>query len=84
MKRKIKKTGVGFIGGVVLVAGIIMIPYPGPGWVTVFLGLGILFLGLGLLALAFSAVFYGRFLPFLIRSCTDAISRLFHRRRGRL
>ncbi|MCA9338564.1 TIGR02611 family protein [Candidatus Saccharibacteria bacterium] len=42
MKRKIKKTGVGFIGGVVLVAGIIMIPYPGPGWVTVFLGLGIL------------------------------------------
>ena len=48
------------------------------------LGLGILFLGLGLLALAFSAVFYGRFLPFLIRSCTDAISRLFHRRRGRL
>jgi uncharacterized protein (TIGR02611 family) len=27
---------------VVLVAGIIMIPYPGPGWLVVFIGLAIL------------------------------------------
>lgn len=42
MQRKIKKTGVGVVGGVVLVAGIVMIPYPGPGWLVVFAGLGIL------------------------------------------
>ncbi|NLE78967.1 MAG: TIGR02611 family protein [Rhodococcus sp.] len=33
---------VGVVGGVVLVAGIIAIPYPGPGWLIVFTGLGIL------------------------------------------
>lgn len=33
---------IGIVGGVVLVAGIIMIPYPGPGWVVVFIGLAIL------------------------------------------
>lgn len=33
---------VGVIGGLVLVVGIIAIPYPGPGWLIVFAGLGIL------------------------------------------
>ena len=33
---------VGVTGGVVLVAGIIAIPYPGPGWAIVFIGLAIL------------------------------------------
>ncbi|WP_051636934.1 TIGR02611 family protein [Rhodococcus sp. UNC363MFTsu5.1] len=33
---------VGVVGGLVLVAGIIAIPYPGPGWLIVFAGLGIL------------------------------------------
>lgn len=33
---------VGGIGGVVLVIGILLIPYPGPGWLVVFAGLGIL------------------------------------------
>lgn len=33
---------IGAIGGFVLLAGIIMIPYPGPGWVVVFIGLSIL------------------------------------------
>lgn len=42
MRRRIKKTFVTLIGSIVLLAGIIMIPYPGPGWVTVFAGLGIL------------------------------------------
>jgi uncharacterized protein (TIGR02611 family) len=33
---------IGVIGGLVLVAGIVMIPYPGPGWLVVFAGLAIL------------------------------------------
>jgi len=33
---------VGVIGTVVLIVGIIAIPYPGPGWAIVFLGLAIL------------------------------------------
>lgn len=33
---------VALVGGVVVIVGIIMIPYPGPGWLVVFLGLGIL------------------------------------------
>lgn len=42
MRRRVKKTFVTLVGGIVLLAGIIMIPYPGPGWLTVFAGLGIL------------------------------------------
>jgi len=33
---------VGVVGLVVLVVGILAIPYPGPGWAIVFIGLGIL------------------------------------------
>lgn len=33
---------VGVTGAVVLVAGVIAIPYPGPGWAIVFVGLAIL------------------------------------------
>jgi uncharacterized protein (TIGR02611 family) len=36
------RIGVGVLGGLVLVAGIVMIPYPGPGWLVVFAGLAIL------------------------------------------
>jgi uncharacterized protein (TIGR02611 family) len=36
------RIAVGVIGFVVLVLGIIAIPYPGPGWAIVFIGLGIL------------------------------------------
>ncbi|RKT54153.1 TIGR02611 family protein [Saccharothrix australiensis] len=36
------RIGVGVVGGLVLVAGILMIPYPGPGWLVVFAGLAIL------------------------------------------
>lgn len=42
IKQQGKKTIVGIVGGAVLVAGIFMIPYPGPGWLVVFAGLGIL------------------------------------------
>ncbi|CAM3170851.1 TIGR02611 family protein [Prescottella defluvii] len=34
--------GVGIVGAVVLAVGIVTIPYPGPGWLIVFAGLGIL------------------------------------------
>lgn len=37
-----RKIVVGIAGGVVLILGIITIPYPGPGWLIVFAGLAIL------------------------------------------
>lgn len=40
--RHIKKLTIGIIGSIVLVIGIIAIPYPGPGWLIVFAGLAIL------------------------------------------
>ena len=36
------RIAVGTIGTIVLLCGIVAIPYPGPGWLIVFLGLGIL------------------------------------------
>ena len=42
IKRHTKRVAVAVIGGVVLVVGIIAIPYPGPGWLIVFAGLAIL------------------------------------------
>lgn len=36
------RAGVGLIGGLVVVFGIITIPLPGPGWLTVFAGLFVL------------------------------------------
>lgn len=41
-KQHTKRVGIGILGGIVLVVGIIAIPYPGPGWLIVFAGLGIL------------------------------------------
>lgn len=36
------RIGIGVVGTIVLVIGILAIPYPGPGWAMVFAGLGIL------------------------------------------
>ncbi|PTR26752.1 uncharacterized protein (TIGR02611 family) [Rhodococcus sp. OK519] len=36
------RIGVGLVGALVLAVGIVTIPYPGPGWLIVFAGLGIL------------------------------------------
>lgn len=36
------RCAIAVVGTVVLVAGIVMIPYPGPGWLVVFTGLAIL------------------------------------------
>ncbi|OLT18722.1 TIGR02611 family protein [Pseudonocardia sp. CNS-139] len=40
--RRTYRVVISAIGGIVLVAGIIMIPYPGPGWAVVFIGLAVL------------------------------------------
>lgn len=40
--KKLRRVVVGVVGGLVLIVGIIAIPYPGPGWLIVFMGLAIL------------------------------------------
>lgn len=42
VKRHTKRIAIAVAGTVVLLAGIIAIPYPGPGWLIVFAGLAIL------------------------------------------
>lgn len=37
-----KKVLIGILGGLVVLLGTVMIPYPGPGWLVVFAGLAIL------------------------------------------
>lgn len=37
-----RKVLIGFVGWAVLLLGVVMIPYPGPGWVVVFVGLSLL------------------------------------------
>lgn len=41
-KQKAKRIGIAIAGGLLLVIGIIAIPYPGPGWLIVFTALAIL------------------------------------------
>ena len=41
-KRRVQRFAAGLGGGIVLIVGIIAIPYPGPGWLIVFAGLAIL------------------------------------------
>lgn len=36
------RIGVGVIGGLVVLLGLVLVPFPGPGWLIVFVGLGIL------------------------------------------
>lgn len=40
--RQSKRTVIGIIGITIVLLGSVMIPYPGPGWLVVFLGLGVL------------------------------------------
>lgn len=42
VKAHARKAIIGIAGGAVLLVGIVTIPYPGPGWLTVFAGLAIL------------------------------------------
>jgi uncharacterized protein (TIGR02611 family) len=41
-KRRGKKAFIAIIGGLVVLVGLVLIPYPGPGWLIVFGGLAIL------------------------------------------
>ncbi len=41
-RRQSKKVLIGIVGGLVVLIGLVMIPYPGPGWLVVFAGLAIL------------------------------------------
>ncbi len=42
LRKRSKKTLIGILGGLVVLIGVVMIPYPGPGWLVVFTGLAIL------------------------------------------
>lgn len=41
-KKALKKSTIGVLGGLVVLIGLILVPYPGPGWLIVFAGLAIL------------------------------------------
>lgn len=41
-KRQAKRAAIAAMGSIVLLIGIVAIPYPGPGWLIVFAGLAIL------------------------------------------
>ncbi|MEO8691735.1 MAG: TIGR02611 family protein [Candidatus Saccharimonas sp.] len=42
IKRRTRKGIIIIVGGIVLLVGLVMVPYPGPGWLIVFAGLSIL------------------------------------------
>lgn len=42
LRKNTRKILVGILGGLVLLIGLVLIPYPGPGWLIVFFGLAIL------------------------------------------
>jgi uncharacterized protein (TIGR02611 family) len=42
LQRHTKRVLIGIVGGAVVLIGIVMVPYPGPGWLVVFSGLAIL------------------------------------------
>lgn len=39
---RIYRTVIGVVGTIVVATGLVMVPFPGPGWVVVFVGIGIL------------------------------------------
>ncbi|MFI7588834.1 TIGR02611 family protein [Spongisporangium articulatum] len=39
---RLYRIGVGVLGGAIVIGGLILIPFPGPGWVIVFIGLAVL------------------------------------------
>lgn len=42
LRKSTKKVLIGILGGLVVLLGLILVPYPGPGWLIVFGGLAIL------------------------------------------
>lgn len=78
-------TGGWLIGGLlaVIVGFVVMFTPGGPVNGVWCVGVGIACIGVGLLSLAVCGLFYGRFLPWLIRLCVNTFSRLFHRKSRR-
>lgn len=69
------------LGGIALcIVGVIAMAGWIPGGLLLF-GAGMVVMGGGILSLWLSVLFYGRFLPGLVRWVVDGISRIFHRRR---
>ena len=69
------------LGGIAMcVVGIISMAGWIPGGLLIF-GAGVAVIGLGIISLLVSFLFYGRFLPWLIRGVVDGIGRLVHGRR---
>ena len=67
------RAAIAVVGAAVLVLGILAIPYPGPGWLIVFAGLGILaseFAWAGRL-LRFARHYYDRWLAWMGRQSLD-------------
>lgn len=42
LRRSSKRVLIGILGGLVVLIGLVLVPYPGPGWLIVFGGLAIL------------------------------------------
>jgi len=42
LKRQSKKVLIAIVGGMIVLIGLVLVPYPGPGWLIVFGGLAIL------------------------------------------
>ena len=42
IRRRVKRVGTAIVGGLLLVIGVIAVPYPGPGWLIIFTALAIL------------------------------------------
>ncbi|MFY9227930.1 MAG: TIGR02611 family protein [Candidatus Microsaccharimonas sp.] len=42
IRRHSRRVLIGIVGGLIVLIGIVLIPYPGPGWLIVFAGLAIL------------------------------------------
>lgn len=42
LNKSTKKVIIGIVGGLVVLIGLVLVPYPGPGWLIVFGGLAIL------------------------------------------
>lgn len=76
-------TAAAFVGAVAcVVAGICcLLVHPGGG--ILLGGIGMLLAGLGLIGIAVSVLVYGEFLPYIIRSLTGLVGRMFRRERRR-
>lgn len=75
------RVAVGVVGTLVFVVGVITIPYPGPGWAIVFLGLGILATEFrtAQVVLHYAKVRYDKVMAWFVRQhiAVKAVSALF-------